>query len=80
MLYDENAKNNLKLISSLDYNKMEKYISELDEGIENPTPVIVSNEPVNRKHKKQATTHFKNYKTETKGTLPIFSEKHTICV
>ena len=42
---------------------MKKYISELDEGIENPTPVIV-----NRKHKRQETTHFKNYKTETKST------------
>ena len=42
---------------------MENYISELDEGIENPTPVIL-----NRKHKRQETTHFKNYKTETKST------------
>ena len=44
-----------KIISNLDYNTMN--ISELDEGIES-TPMITTS----RKHKKQETTHFNEYK------------------
>ena len=60
-------KNSLKLFSNLNYNIMKNYISELDAGIENATPLSTSSGPIARKHKKQETTHFKNYKQETKS-------------
>ena len=49
---------------------MNNSISPLDEGVDNPSPVLVStsHDPIGRKHKKQETTHFKKYKEETKST------------
>ena len=57
-----------KLFSNIKYNMNNNY-SPLDEGINNSSPVLVStsSDPIARKHKKQETTHFKNYKQETKS-------------
>ena len=46
---------------------MNNNISPLDEGIEQTPLISLDSQTVARKHKKQNTTHFKEYKTQNKS-------------
>ena len=57
-----------KLISNIQYNNMNNNISPLDEGIEQAPLISLDSQTVARKHKKQNTTHFKEFKTQNKSS------------
>ena len=56
-----------KLFSNIKYINMNNSISPLDEGIEQTPLISLDSQTVARKHKKQDTTHFKEYKTQSKS-------------
>ena len=61
-----------KLFSHIRYNKkMNNNISPLDEGIEQSPLISSGAQTVARKHKKQDTTHFKEYKTQNKSNKKL---------
>ena len=56
-----------KLFSKFKYINMNNSISPLDEGIEQTPLISLDSQTVARKHKKQDTTHFKEFKTQSKS-------------